>query len=55
MLRTSLQSVRAFGGRPVVAAAARQWPIAATRRASLAGQVSFLYNVTARVSCFHQK
>ncbi|KAF4498159.1 mysoin heavy chain [Fusarium agapanthi] len=38
MLRTSLQSVRAFGGRPVVAAAARQWPIAATRRAGLAGQ-----------------
>ncbi|CAG1967984.1 unnamed protein product [Fusarium graminearum] len=38
MLRTSLQSVRAFGGRPVVAAAARQWPIAATRTASLAGQ-----------------
>ncbi|WZH40410.1 mitochondrial inner membrane protein Mitofilin [Fusarium acuminatum] len=38
MLRTSLQSVRAFGGRPIVAAAARQWPIAATRQASLAGQ-----------------
>ncbi|KAG9507905.1 MICOS complex subunit mic60 [Fusarium musae] len=38
MLRTSLHSVRAFGGRPVVAAAARQWPIAATRRAGLAGQ-----------------
>ncbi|KAJ4271456.1 MICOS complex subunit mic60 [Fusarium torreyae] len=38
MLRTSLQSVRAFGGRPVVAAAARQWPVSATRRASLAGQ-----------------
>ncbi|RGP74795.1 hypothetical protein FLONG3_5906 [Fusarium longipes] len=38
MLRTSLQSVRAFGGRPVVAAAARQWPITATRSASLANQ-----------------
>ncbi|KAF5027595.1 hypothetical protein F66182_337 [Fusarium sp. NRRL 66182] len=38
MLRTSLQSVRAFGGRPAVAAAARQWPIAASRRATLAGQ-----------------
>ncbi|KAF5007682.1 hypothetical protein FDECE_6018 [Fusarium decemcellulare] len=38
MLRTSLRSVRVLGGRPVVAPAARQWPIAASRRAALVGQ-----------------
>ncbi|KAJ4237101.1 MICOS complex subunit mic60 [Fusarium solani] len=38
MLRTSLRSVRVLGGRPSVAAAARQWPIAASRRAPLVGQ-----------------
>ncbi|EEU48806.1 uncharacterized protein NECHADRAFT_75325 [Fusarium vanettenii 77-13-4] len=38
MLRTSLRSVRVLGGRPSVAAAARQWPVAASRRAALVGQ-----------------
>ncbi|KAM5355406.1 hypothetical protein ACJ41O_002052 [Fusarium nematophilum] len=38
MLRTSLRSARVLGGRPVVAAATRQWPIAASRRAGLLGQ-----------------
>ncbi|CAM1504509.1 Fc.00g021000.m01.CDS01 [Cosmosporella sp. VM-42] len=38
MLRTSLRSVRVLGGKPIAAAAARQWPIAASRRAGLLGQ-----------------
>ncbi|KAH6853298.1 mitochondrial inner membrane protein Mitofilin [Chaetomium sp. MPI-CAGE-AT-0009] len=38
MLRTSLQSVRALGSRPVAAAAGRQWPVSAARRALVSGQ-----------------
>ncbi|KAF7559370.1 hypothetical protein G7046_g4774 [Stylonectria norvegica] len=41
MLRTSLRSARVLGGRPVAAAAARQWPIAASRRAGFLGQRSY--------------
>ncbi|KAK3299919.1 mitochondrial inner membrane protein Mitofilin [Chaetomium fimeti] len=38
MLRTSLQSVRALGSRPAAAAASRQWPVSAARRAVVSGQ-----------------
>ncbi|KAK3693477.1 mitochondrial inner membrane protein-domain-containing protein [Podospora appendiculata] len=38
MLRTSLQSVRALGSRPVAAAAGRQWQVAVGRRAAVSGQ-----------------
>ncbi|OAQ76214.1 mitochondrion protein [Purpureocillium lilacinum] len=41
MLRSSLRTVRVLGGRPVAAAAVRQWPIAASQRAGLLGSRSF--------------
>ncbi|TWU75258.1 Formation of crista junctions protein 1 [Metarhizium rileyi] len=37
MLRSSLRSARVFSGRPIVSAAGRQWPGAASRRADLFG------------------
>ncbi|POR38029.1 MICOS complex subunit MIC60, partial [Tolypocladium paradoxum] len=37
MLRSSLRSTRLLGGTPIAAAAGRQWPIAASRRAGLLG------------------
>lgn len=42
MLRSSLRSARLLGGKPIAAAAGRQWPIAASRRAGPLGIVSSL-------------
>ncbi|KAF5130696.1 MICOS complex subunit MIC60 [Metarhizium anisopliae] len=41
MLRSSLRSARALGSKPIVAAAGRQWPSAASRRAGLLGARSY--------------
>ncbi|EAQ93725.1 hypothetical protein CHGG_01960 [Chaetomium globosum CBS 148.51] len=46
MLRTSLQSVRALGSRPVAAAAGRQWQVSAARRAVVSGQRFYASNKT---------
>lgn len=40
MLRTSLRTARALSGRPLAAAAGRQWQVAAVRPAGLISQVS---------------
>lgn len=39
MLRSSLRTARVLGGTPLAAAAARQWPTAASRRAGVAASV----------------
>ncbi|KAK2594808.1 MICOS complex subunit mic60 [Conoideocrella luteorostrata] len=41
MLRSSLRSARAFGGKHITAAAGRQWPIAASPRAGILGARSY--------------
>ncbi|KAG6026278.1 MICOS complex subunit mic60 [Claviceps citrina] len=41
MLRSSLRAARPLGGKPIVAAARRQWPIAASRQAGVLGARSY--------------